>query len=911
MRQEGVALIVTLMIMMLVSALMVGFVAAVVADQRASGLDRDQTQAYAAAHAGMEQLTSDLSNLFITDFSPSGTQVATLRNNAPSLTGFTFVAPGGGTNSGYMVEPRYKDASGNPLPENTTQGSTISAGPYQGFKGIITPYDITVTARTTGAGNAEVRMRRTLQTVAIPVFQFGMFSETDLAFHAGAEAFTFGGRVHTNGNLFLAAATGGSLTIWDRVTSVGEVIRKNLPNGLATSSGYTGTVNIPTTIANDPTKNVYRALAADEGSLTGTIPKTTSPNNENPKWYSLSTGTYKSNIRNGTTGAKRLDLPLVADLDSNGVPDAEPIELIRRPAQSSNENTTKPIIYVQRYFAQASLRILLSDTAAEITSLPTIVTTTPPVDLSADVKFGPILPTLNMQAPLARSSATPGSADAVNLPANVYKSTNLPMINGFLKIEAQKTDGTYIDVTADILSLGIAGRNLADADVNTPSTYPITPSTSPPKGAWNKPPDSTTDVCADAHPNAVIRLQRVRDVPLAATGATPTNDARCGITTLAGIQQSVTQNKTDYWPLALYDAREGQTRDGTTSTNLEMGGLMQYIELDVNNLKRWLAGTIGAQGTQAKNDNGYIIYFSDRRNNKDTSATPKETGEYGNEDVINLTNTAGTPNNSLDAGEDVNGSGTLDVYGKTPRNNTGIAAPYAAPTPVTNIADGTVSDWQLVGRANRVVFFRRALKVVNGGLGNLPTSGLTIASENPVYVQGDYNASSATDSASVTSAWETTNVASAILADAVTLLSKNWNDIRSFTNPNDSAGRIAKTTKFRLAIVTGKTNYFPQPSGTSASFGSDGGAHNFVRSLEDWNNPTSVMHRYRGSLVSFFISRQAVGSFKCCNGDAYNRGDRDWTFDTDFLLPTKLPPGTPMFRDVNTLTFRQLLRPTQ
>ena len=54
-RQEGIALIVTLMVMMLVSVLMVGFVTAIMADQRASGLDRDQTQAYAAAHAGLER----------------------------------------------------------------------------------------------------------------------------------------------------------------------------------------------------------------------------------------------------------------------------------------------------------------------------------------------------------------------------------------------------------------------------------------------------------------------------------------------------------------------------------------------------------------------------------------------------------------------------------------------------------------------------------------------------------------------------------------------------------------------------------------------------------------------------------------------------------------------------------------
>ena len=445
-RQDGVALIVTLLIMMLVSALMVGFVAAVIADQRASGLDRDQTQAYAAAHAGMEQLSSDLSNLFITDFSPNATQLAALRANTPSLPGFTFVAPGGGSNSGYMVEPKFPDGSGNPLPENTTEGSMITVGPFQGFKGIITPYDITITARSNGSGGAEVRMKRTLQTVAIPVFQFGMFSETDLAFHAGAENFSFGGRVHTNGNLFLAATTGSSLTIADRITSVGEVVRTHLPNGLATSSGYTGNVRVPTTIASNPTNNVYRNLAANEGSLTGTIPKTTSPNNENPTWYGLSTGTYKSNIRNGTTGAKRLDLPLVADLDNNGQPDAQPIELIRRPAQGPPfENATNPIVYMQRYFAQASLRILLSDTAAEIQSLPTVL---PPPSapvalfgpLAVDNYFGylPAAPTAT-QPPLGRLRDPRRRCRQPS--GSVYKGAhNESVLGGFIKIEMQKQD---------------------------------------------------------------------------------------------------------------------------------------------------------------------------------------------------------------------------------------------------------------------------------------------------------------------------------------------------------------------------------------------------------------------------------------------------------------------------------------
>ena len=50
---------------------------------------------------------------------------------------------------------------------------------------------------------------------------------------------------------------------------------------------------------------------------------------------------------------------------------------------------------------------------------------------------------------------------------------------------------------------------------------------------------------------------------------------------------------------------------------------------------------------------------------------------------------------------------------------------------------------------NRPVFFRRALKLINAGnpsavLTNLPTPGLTVASENPVYVQGNYNATAGT-----------------------------------------------------------------------------------------------------------------------------------------------------------------------
>ncbi len=862
--QAGMALITTIMVLMLCSALMVGFVAVIVSDNRVSSVNNDQTQAYAAAHAGLEKLTSDLSRLFLNvDYSPSATQVSALTTTTerPTVPGFSYIAPDG--SSGYTVTFT-PDASGNPISDDPINGTHITQGPYDGFMGIITQYTLTVTARS-GPG-AEVRMRRGLQTIAIPVFQFGMFSESDLAFHAG-EDFAFGGRVHTNGNLFLAQGDSATLRISDRVTAVKDVIRTTLPNGLsASSNGYNGAVSL----IKGP--NTFRSLLMNEGSLVGTLGSA----KNDPKWAQTSVGQYNSYIRNGDTGARRLDLPLVSPAQG-----AVPVDLIRRPAV--NEHIARPLVYAQRYYTLASLRILLSDVNADITGLPQIVTATDPKSLTSGTGYatGALVP---LRGPLALSHGTGSSG---SLPSSTYLTPDgASLIGGVIKIEMQRQNGTWEDVTDDILSLGIAGRNQSN-----PSALTLT-------SRWN----STSNTCLEPYPNAVIRLQRVRDVPVAATLLSSTATV-CGYTLTSGAVSAVTTDPHDFWPNALYDPREGHVRDNLGGTDLALGGIMQYVELDANNLRRWLAGQIGTRGTNAKNENGFVVYLSDRRNNRNgpAGAGVAETGEYGYEDVVNPATSAGPPNSTLDAGEDANGNGILDEYGRFPRGVVG-ASPLDAAARPTHLL--TASNKVLQARANRQLFYRRALKIVNGGLNRLPAPGLTIASENPVYLQGDYNATS-------TNVQAEPNVAAAIIADSVTLLSNAWTDTDSFLSPTASDPmRNATSTGYRVAIITGKTLPFPKPSYASSSFGSDGGAHNFVRNLENWNI-NNVVQRYRGSLVSFYTSRQALGSFKCCGGDTYVRGDREWSFDTDFLTPALLPPATPMFRDVNTLSFRQLLRPTQ
>jgi len=217
-------------------------------------------------------------------------------------------------------------------------------------------------------------------------------------------------------------------------------------------------------------------------------------------------------------------------------------------------------------------------------------------------------------------------------------------------------------------------------------------------------------------------------------------------------------------------------------------------------------------------------------------------------------------------------------------------------------------------RENPPALFRRAVKLVNGKLITLPacpgglSCGLTIATENPAYLQGDYNANGAGGG------FADPSVPASVVADAFTLLSDDWNDFNSFNSPFNVNGRQSNTVNdyYRLGVVAGKGLSFPIPSWDSTTvdgsqdFGTDGGVHNFMRFLEDHNGTLN----YQGSIVSLYYNRQGVGLFNS-GGNNYSPPNRGYSFDTNFLNPLLLPPRTPMFRDVNTTGFTQLLLPNQ
>ena len=63
---------------LLLSALLVGFTAVVISDQRYRFIDRDRSQAFYAASGGVEKITADLGNLFLTHVAPTAAQVTAL-----------------------------------------------------------------------------------------------------------------------------------------------------------------------------------------------------------------------------------------------------------------------------------------------------------------------------------------------------------------------------------------------------------------------------------------------------------------------------------------------------------------------------------------------------------------------------------------------------------------------------------------------------------------------------------------------------------------------------------------------------------------------------------------------------------------------------------------------------------------
>ncbi len=887
-RSRGFTLVASLLVLALLSGIAISLLFMVQGAGQVGGNDLEANQAYYGAESGMELLTANLAALYQQSQSPTPAQLTALANNTPTN---AMIA-----NMNYQESVTWiPDANGNPAAHT----SIISSGQNAGLSAEIIPLTLKVIA--TRPGGASINMTRGVEVALIPVFQFGVFSDSDLSYFAGPP-FAFQGRVHTNGNLFLAA-NNGPLVLDAKTTAVGEIIRDRLANNYSNGGAYQGDVYVPNATGGCDPPNPTASpnclkFTIPLASWSGGIPPAGTQTNV-ATWTNTSTQTFKSFIGNGTSlGIQPLSLPFV----QGAAGAAQQIQIIRKPPVGESPTSSTGS---SREFNKANIRILLASTQAELVpDRPALIGDLDNVNLDNNCAGGRtdtvtgvgVTPWAMAKTGLAFETHWPGVPTGASHPTGACTPANgvpWPLIDGWLRVEYQNAGGNWVGVTREWLKLGFA-RGL----------------TSPNTLGGNA-----------VHPNAILIFQELADRD--ANGKLTAADAPSDKTVVNGNSQY------SWYPINFYDPREGFPRDvnpGLAGTQCYVNGIMNAVELDVGNLNRWLLGATPASGPSVSysGQNGYLVFFSDRRGMlPDPNGAPVANianGEYGFEDVINSASPTGTPDAALEpqggngfSPEDVDENKALDVWGAADVGNGMRIATVGNPFKTVDCLNG--------GRQNVVTGARHVLRLVDGSLGNVPVrpdtglGGFTVASENPVYVFGDYN-SNAGDPfwGNPTGAADINHAAAAVLADAVTLQSNpptvanpavGWSDLNSMINALTLTNRNASPTYYRLAIAGGKNMNFPQPAGTGADFGTDGGVHNFLRLVEDWGGVTLS---YRGSLVSLYYAEYATGTFKCCTM-VYGAPNRNFYFDTAFLDPAKLPPGTPMLQDVVNLTYWQDFKP--
>lgn len=146
-------------------------------------------------------------------------------------------------------------------------------------------------------------------------------------------------------------------------------------------------------------------------------------------------------------------------------------------------------------------------------------------------------------------------------------------------------------------------------------------------------------------------------------------------------------------------------------------------------------------------------------------------------------------------------------------------------------------------------------------------SALTVVSENPLYVWGDYNVGDATHP----------QRGAALIGDAINLLSKSWDDAKV-----KGVLPSAANTTYNAALIGGNQE---------SSVGQyNGGLENLPRFHENWSGKTCA---FKGSFVNAYHSRFATGNW-LYGSDRYEAPNRVWTYNTRFNNVANLPPFTPM-----------------
>ncbi len=949
--QRGSAMVIALMVMLL----LMGFVALAISrtnsETIASANDEAETKAFEAANASLEVLTRNFNKIFETKLTIAPSDITRIQAQYPP-----------GFDTAYTFNQTVTQTQ-------ATRDVVLTGEFFQGLNARRDEWQLDSVA-TDNANGVQVALRRKFLNNRIPVYQFGIFYDDDLEFHPGPR-FDFGGRVHSNGSIFLAAGTG--LYFSSKVSAAANIATDVAKNGTSYSA-WGDNVYVKNA------SGVFTKLAYNMGSVLSSpvngTPVTTSPL---PTTYKSASWKTNMNLFQGNllSNTKPLQLPIkinsdislqqldlvevikrgknVGDIWNNGTGTVASPNLVPVTATTEDDKVTA----AERFYNKTGIRVSLADSKAKLpgcaTTLGTAVTTPCGIRLDGDstgLLTGSV--TGNRGYVPRPMTGTPAyQATAVN--GNRFNTGNAGGNETWIKIETvvfNPATITYdeMDITQDLLALGVTDApandstfKIADANYNTNAidsrsifelqrfiiTGPNIPNT-----GYISAVGSGSTAYNYVMPGTVATGQSCSNgtAALTTTGAdtgTITGSPNYFPNNFSGDQRFVMRNATISgitgkipcvvpFPINMFDTREGLYNDTSSvfnptnssapgyGTKVPWAGVMSMIDIDVSNLKRFLDGTwdtkmptgtpyYNATGhvlrsTDIPQNNGWVIYVSDRRGDFDFD------GEYDMEDIF------GANDGVMQPSEDVNGNGSLQAdYNNEAVRYTGTTA--SAPPDVAAVFDHK--------------FYRRGVRLKNGTqppgfydtANPANTRGVTFASENGIYVQGNFNATGISSVGTPTASnlylpqGTSSHIPVSVAGDAITILSNAWTDGASFVYPFSLSSRSATETTQRFAMLGGDTitslNASPNQGGGDPRM--NGGVHNFMRFLENWN----TRFNYAGSLINLFNSHNNNGAFKCCN-NVYDPPERNWVFDASFLDVNRLPPGTPYFQNIQMTGFQRI-----
>jgi len=967
--ERGAALITSILILGMLSAVALTVLAVVSKEARIAGSDLKRTQTFYAAAAGIEKMTADFSTLFYTTSRPTAVQLLRIQNTPPPellAEGYTISQIIGLDNTALTAMRQTQGITNGSYPR-----VTIPGGPFNGLSASVAPYVLNSVA--TGADGTEVALNRQMNNYLIPIFQFGMFSNEDIELHPGPP-FSFNGRVHANGNIYV----NGAVSFLAKVTSANELVYDVVRNGVvrngANVSMTVGAVRVRLTMGSmlgGP--NIVGSTVGQRGYFPA------SPNGIiNPNWDATSVGPATAGIPNQfagqlqtrSTGAAPLLLPLQLNGNSTW-------EIIKRRTPADPQ-----VVRDSRYHSKAQVRILFDDenpASADDSGIPA----GQGLPLSA---FNPIpLPNAPLAANGGRAlwrirndgsyqdtpatcvlqaqGGAPGQAVTVRGVKAVMQAvsfngtpTTIPSgagLTGRVLIQIVDTAGNSFDVTREILSMGVTvGEPNSIVALQRPLWAAFTQGSRDATNIQNIAADGT--VYSNNLTDIITRTYIAADGEIQ-TAPGPAQDGMYGylrglVDDAAAAQDqradtAPAMNVADWgtanwannkeWnaivPINLYNVREGCINAVNCDTVYERG-ITNVVELNMRNLARWLDGVYdnnllagtAAVSTNIANPGGFTVYVSDRRGDKVKPTlnlaglvVNSTNGLVDNEDIYG-------PNAGLDPGEDVQPNGVLEKDLTELPDPAVIAGIFGADRTKRAL---TVAAWTNPGD-----YFRRSVRLFNGenlqitgAAGKLSdTQGISVSTENMLYTWGNYNTTgiNAAPPAGVSSLADMAGpfhylgnqVPASIVCDAFFPLSKTWSDSAGAMYPGILSRRLAdqnlpgvtSETSVRAGLIAG--NNLGALAGLPDAGNTAAGESRLnggVHNFPRFLERWGARWNFIGSLIPLYHSSQAMAQYNA-NSTIYSPPTRNWAFDSSFLDPNRLPPSTPQFQYVQPTAFRQI-----